>query len=56
MKEMIFGIEKESYGLVGKRGLLPETDNQVFTISITKKLRKQYTNLMLPIYQVINFA
>jgi meckelin len=56
MKEMIFGIEKESYGLVGKRGLLPEEDNQVFTISITNKLRKQYTSLMLPIYQVIYFA
>ena len=54
MKEMIFGFEKESYGLVGKRGLAPDRDSQVFAISITNKLRKQYINFMLPIYQVFS--
>lgn len=52
LKEMIFGIEKENYGLVAKRGLEPNSNNQVFAISITNKLRREYTKAMYPIYQV----
>ncbi len=52
MKEMVMGFEKEEKDLVAKRGLLPDRQNQVFSISITNKLRNQYSKVMQPLYEV----
>ncbi len=52
MKEMVMGFEKEEKDLVAKRGLLPDRQNQVFSISITNKLRSQYSKVMQPLYEV----
>ena len=52
MKEMIAGFEREEFGIVPKRGLEPDNNNQIFSVSMTNQLRKKYTNLMMPIYEV----
>jgi meckelin len=52
LKEMVMGFEKEEKDLVAKRGLLPDRQNQVFSISITNKLRNQYSKVMQPLYEV----
>lgn len=53
MKHMVLGFEKEEQDLVSKRGLLPDRHNQVFSMSITTKLRNQYSKVMQPLYEVI---
>jgi hypothetical protein len=45
MKEMVLGFEKEQNDLVAKRGLLPDNNHQVFSISITNKLRNHSQKL-----------
>jgi hypothetical protein len=58
MKEMVLGFEKEQNDLVAKRGLLADNNHQVFSISITNKLRNQYSKIMQPFTEVvmINFS
>lgn len=52
MKQMVVGFEKEVNDLVAKRGLLPNDDGQVFSMSVTNKLRNQYSKVMQPLYEV----
>ena len=52
MKQMVLGFEKEQQDLVAKRGLLPDRQNQMFSVAITNKLRNQYSKVMQPLYEV----
>ncbi len=52
---MVMGFEKEEHDLVAKRGLLPDRNNQIFSMAITTKLRNQYSKVMQPLYEVSFF-
>ncbi len=53
IKQMKISLQKEENDLVAGRGLLPDSKNQVFSISLVSKLRKQYLKVMEPLYEVI---
>jgi meckelin len=49
MWEMHQQLKREEEDLCGKRGLLPDTDQQTFEMALTLKIRQQYDRLMLPV-------
>ena len=53
MKEMIFGFEKESYGLVGKRGLAPDREAK-YHIAFSIQLFVQKDNMRNKCFIIIN--
>ena len=53
MQQMARALLKEETGFSTKmRGLEEGSDHQTFSISISGKLSKQYTNVMSPLYEV----
>ena len=53
MQQMARALLKEETGFSTKmRGLEEGSDHQTFSISISSKLSKQYTNVMSPLYEV----
>ncbi|XP_021355740.1 meckelin-like [Mizuhopecten yessoensis] len=49
MKEMFEMMKREEEDLCGQRGLVPNTDNQTFMMSLPRKLRLKYEQVMLPV-------
>jgi meckelin len=47
-------LTKEREGLLSRRGLETNNDEQTFSISITDKLSRQYAKVMNPFYHVIH--
>ena len=52
MKQMTLALEKEENDLVAHRGLVPDTEHQVFSMALVSKMRRQYTKVMHPLYEV----
>ncbi|XP_076448752.1 meckelin-like [Babylonia areolata] len=48
MKEMAEMMKREEEDLCGKRGLLPDTEEQTFIMSLPKRLRVKYEQVYLP--------
>jgi meckelin len=46
MKEMLDHLRREVHGKVGGRGLLPNSDDQIFIIRVDRNFRLQYENLL----------
>lgn len=46
MRQMAKALEKEKNDLVARRGLLPDSDHQLFSVSLPSRLMKQYTKVM----------
>nr|XP_022342617.1 meckelin-like [Crassostrea virginica] len=49
MKEMFEMMKKEEKDLVGQRGLLPNTEQQTFVMTLPRKLRLKYEEVLLTV-------
>ena len=49
VREMAENMKREEEDLCGKRGLIPNTEQQTFQMALPRKLRSQYDKVMLPI-------
>lgn len=49
MKEMFEMMKKEEKDLVGQRGLLPNTEQQTFVMTLPRKLRLKYEEVLLAV-------
>ncbi|XP_076112599.1 meckelin-like [Mytilus galloprovincialis] len=49
MGDMFDMMRREEEDLCGKRGLLPDTDQQTFMMALPRKLRVKYETVMLPV-------
>ncbi|UJR08253.1 hypothetical protein I4U23_012526 [Adineta vaga] len=47
MKDMMMHLERESNQMIGKRGLQPNSDDQIFIIRVDRAFRSQYELLLL---------
>ena len=53
IKDMIVNLERESNQTIGRRGLEPNSDDQIFIIKVDRTFRSQY-EIFLRNYQVKN--
>jgi len=49
MREMSEMLEREVNDLVGKRGLVPQTEHQTFIMALPKRLRQRYDTVYMPV-------
>lgn len=49
MKEMCRNLKNEAEGLCSQRGLLAESEEQLFTVALTAKFREEYNRILAPI-------
>ncbi|XP_012943556.1 meckelin [Aplysia californica] len=49
MREMSEMLEREVNDLVGKRGLVPQTEAQTFIMALPKRLRQRYDTVYMPV-------
>lgn len=52
MQTMIEQLQREEEDLCGRRGLLPQTDQQTFLISVPAVFRTVYNQVLQPLYAV----
>lgn len=55
MQTMIEQLSREEEDLCGRRGLLPQTDQQTFLISVPGVFRSVYSQVLQPLYAVIPY-
>ena len=49
MREMNHNLHKEQDDMCGRRGLLPDSDDQIFVMALTRQFRTHYDRIIMPI-------